>query len=44
MLCAKIELQLSIYANSNSLVLISTKLEESHGSPHLYYWERGLNT
>ena len=38
------ELQLSIYANINSLSLFSTKPDEAQDGTHLYYWEMGLNT
>ena len=44
MIWVQFELQLFIYANSNSLALLSTKSDEAHDKPHLYYRETGLST
>ena len=44
MLWVKIELQLSFYANSNSLALVSTKSKEYQHDPYLYYRAMGLST
>ena len=44
MIWVQFELQLFIYANSNSLALLSTKSDEAHDIPHLYYRDMGLST
>ena len=44
MIWVQFELQLFIYANNNSLALFSTKSDEAHENPHLYYRKMGLST